>query len=54
MIILCSRYRLAITATYQRENDMDTVKIWEENLEIPTYEIGEADINPMFLEKRVY
>ena len=33
---------------------MDTVKIWEEKLEIPTYEIGEADINPMFLERRVY
>ena len=33
---------------------MDTVKIWEEQVEIPTYDIGEADINPMFLEKRVY
>ncbi|MBO5620216.1 MAG: DUF5107 domain-containing protein, partial [Butyrivibrio sp.] len=33
---------------------MDTVKIWEEQVKIPTYEVGEADINPMFLEKRVY
>lgn len=33
---------------------MDTVKIWEEDVFIPTYEIGEPDKNPMFLEKRVY
>lgn len=33
---------------------MDEVKIWEEDLVIPTYEIGEADKNPMFLESRVY
>ena len=33
---------------------MDTVSIWEEKVEIPTYDIGEPDINPMFLEKRVY
>ena len=33
---------------------MDTVKIWEEDVLIPTYEIGEPDKNPMFLEKRVY
>ena len=33
---------------------MEMVKIWEENVVIPTYEIGEADKNPMFLEKRVY
>lgn len=30
------------------------VKIWEEQVVIPTYEVGEADKNPMFLEKRVY
>ena len=29
-------------------------KIWEEDVEIPTYEIGAPDKNPMFLEKRVY
>ena len=33
---------------------MDKVKIWEEEVMIPTYEIGEPDKNPMFLEKRVY
>ena len=33
---------------------MGTVNIWEEKIVIPTYEIGEAEKNPMFLEKRVY
>lgn len=33
---------------------MEAAKIWEEAVVIPTYEIGEADKNPMFLEKRVY
>lgn len=33
---------------------MDAVKIWEERVMIPTYEVGEPDKNPMFLEKRVY
>ncbi|MCR4807945.1 MAG: DUF5107 domain-containing protein [Lachnospiraceae bacterium] len=33
---------------------MDEVKIWEEKVIIPTYEVGAADRNPMFLEKRVY
>lgn len=33
---------------------MSEVKIWEEEVVIPTYEAGEADKNPMFLEKRVY
>lgn len=30
------------------------VRIWEENVEIPSYGIGKADRNPLFLEKRVY
>ena len=30
------------------------VKVWEENVVIPTYGIGEPNKNPMFLEKRVY
>ncbi|MUG65113.1 DUF5107 domain-containing protein [Paenibacillus campinasensis] len=30
------------------------VRVWEEMVEIPTYEVGEPDPNPMFLEKRVY
>lgn len=33
---------------------MNSVKIWEEQIVLPTYEIGEADKNPMFLEGRVY
>ena len=30
------------------------VKAWREDVVIPTYEIGEPDKNPMYLEKRVY
>ena len=33
---------------------MSGVKIWEENVVIPTYGIGAADKNPMFLASRVY
>ena len=33
---------------------MSTVNVWEEKVIIPTYEIGEAEKNPMFLDKRVY
>ena len=33
---------------------MEGVKIWEEQIVLPTYEAGEADKNPMFLESRVY
>lgn len=33
---------------------MEKAKIWEESVTIPTYEVGKADKNPMFLEKRVY
>ncbi len=31
-----------------------SVKVWEEKVVIPTYEIGEPEKNPVFLEKRVY
>lgn len=30
------------------------VKVWQEDVIIPTYEIGKAEKNPIFLEKRVY
>ena len=30
------------------------VKAWEETIMLPTYETGENEKNPMFLEKRVY
>lgn len=33
---------------------MEGVRIWEEEIIIPTYEVKEPDKNPMFLEKRVY
>ena len=33
---------------------MNQVKVWEEKVVIPTYEVGAPDKNPMFLEKRVY
>lgn len=33
---------------------MEEVRIWQERVIIPTYEVGKADKNPMFLEKRVY
>ena len=36
------------------EISMSEVRIWEEDIIIPTYEAGKADKNPMFLEKRVY
>ncbi|MFP5041448.1 DUF5107 domain-containing protein [Parasediminibacterium sp. JCM 36343] len=33
---------------------MSTVKAWVEAVTIPTYSIGKAEKNPIFLEKRVY
>ena len=33
---------------------MDSFNVWEENVVIPTYEVGKPDKNPMFLEHRVY
>ncbi|NDV57855.1 DUF5107 domain-containing protein [Bacteroides sp. 519] len=35
-------------------NEKNVVKAWEENIMLPTYEIGEEEKNPIFLEKRVY
>lgn len=32
----------------------DHVRVWEEDVQIPTYGMGKPDKNPMFLEKRVY
>ena len=31
-----------------------TAQVWEEQVVIPTYQTGQPDKNPMFLEKRVY
>lgn len=33
---------------------MGETKVWAEQVVIPTYEIGEAEKNPIFLDKRVY
>lgn len=33
---------------------MSTVKAWKEKVTIPTYEVGEPEKYPVFLEKRVY
>ena len=33
---------------------MNKVKVWAEKVVIPTYAVGEADKNPMFLENRAY
>ena len=30
------------------------VKVWEEEISIPTYEAGVPEKNPMFLESRIY
>lgn len=35
-------------------NESNVVKAWEEDVLLPTYQIGEEEKNPMFLEKRVY
>lgn len=33
---------------------MTKVLVWEEDIVIPTYEVGKPDKNPLFLERRVY
>ena len=35
-------------------SNISKVNVWEEIVVIPTYEAGEPDKNPLFLEKRVY
>lgn len=37
-----------------QNNLVPRVRVWEQDIEIPTYEVGKPDKNPMFLEKRVY
>ena len=32
----------------------EKVKVWQENVTIPTYGTGDPEKNPMFMEKRVY
>ena len=33
---------------------MSSAKAWAEKVSIPTYELGKAEKNPVFLENRVY
>ena len=33
---------------------MKRVKAWEEQIVIPTYDVGKPEKNPIYLEKRVY
>lgn len=35
-------------------NEKNIVRAWEEDVMLPTYEAGEEEKNPIFLEKRVY
>lgn len=34
--------------------EMESARVWEETVVIPTYKVGKPNKNPMFLEKRVY
>jgi tetratricopeptide (TPR) repeat protein len=55
---------IAVPATFLFSGDLaefmtdrdktSTVRAWHERISIPTYEAGEPDPNPCFLEKRVY
>ncbi len=36
------------------DHAISNVAIWEEVVSLPTYATGEPDVNPMFLERRVY
>ncbi len=40
-----------IQTTVTREGE---VRAWEETIKLPTYEVGQEEKNPVFLEKRVY
>ena len=35
-------------------DEKDEVRAWEEEIMLPTYEVGNGEKNPVFLEKRVY
>src|ERR1700760_2455765 len=36
------------------QDHKSAVRAWRERITIPTYEVGQPDLNPVFLEKRVY
>lgn len=33
---------------------MQKVNVWKEKIILPTYQVGEPEKNPVFIEKRVY
>ena len=33
---------------------MKAARVWQEDVRIPTYFVGQPEKNPMFIEKRVY
>jgi tetratricopeptide (TPR) repeat protein len=37
-----------------KDQKNESVKLWKEQIKIPTYEVDQADKNPMFFENRVY
>ena len=38
----------------EQKGVLEKVKVWKEQVVIPTYKTGAPDKNPMFLEKRIY
>lgn len=51
------KHVMLINSEARKENSMrsnECVKVWEEQVVIPTYEVGSAEKNPIFLENRVY
>lgn len=49
-----SSARVIFIHLIQKEASMGSVNIWAEKTVIPTYEVGEPEKNPIFLDKRVY
>ena len=45
---------ITLATAAESEEKMGEAKVWMEKVLIPTYEIGEAEKNPIFLDKRVY
>lgn len=50
-----SPIKVVITSMKQQERKtMNNVRIWEESITIPTYQVSAPDKNPLFFETRVY
>ncbi len=50
--MLCTHFFKAHPVNDTQRNG--TITAWREQVSIPTYDVGEPDGNPVFLEKRVY